>query len=186
MTIYSLVQWLPLSWWWAQHQSKKKSSSFYFAILHGASVRPYRPILSTVYLPSPMVSHPFLWTINWYTCFPLFSSFVRRVLPTHRGLLPPFLALWRFALCPRTGLALPWHFVVPLLYLRFSWRLAGLRVGYVCAGTAFCFTKPRTTEWNLSAGGFTCFTLLFRSIMDRNCCGFSTSMLGEFASHRFN
>ena len=25
MTIYSLVQWLPLSWWWAQHQSKKKA-----------------------------------------------------------------------------------------------------------------------------------------------------------------
>ena len=77
-----------------------------------------------------------LWTITWYTCFPLFSSFVRGVLLTHRGLLPPFLALWRFALCPRAGLALPWHFVVPLLYLRFSWRLAGLRVGYVCAGTA--------------------------------------------------
>ena len=34
-----------------------------------------------------------LRTLNWYTCFPLFSSFVLGVLPTHRGLLPPFLAL---------------------------------------------------------------------------------------------
>ena len=72
----------------------------------------------------------------------------------------------------------------------FTFALADAWLGFVLAMFALvlllCFTKPRTTEWNLSAGGFTCFTLLFRIIMDRSCCGFSTSMLGEFASHRFN
>ena len=122
---------------------------FYFAILQGAPVRPYQPTLSTVYLPSPIVSHSFLsGTINWHTCFPLFSFCTWSSLHA-LGALAPFsraCGTSLYALAP--GLrccGTSW-------FRFFAFALADAWVGFVLAMFALvlllCFTKPRTTEWN--------------------------------------
>ena len=89
---------------------------------------------------------------QWLLC----AGFFFGVFSLWGFLAPPILHF----VYPWFGLALPWHSADPLLYLRFSWHLARLRVGSMFAPLLLLrFNELRITEWNLSVGCFTRFTL---------------------------
>ena len=87
--------------------------------------------------------------LSYFGCAPL-SHVSRTQWLLCAGFFFGFFCLWGFLappilhfVYPWFGLALPWHSADPLLYLRFSWHLPRLRVGYVCASIASSLQRAK-------------------------------------------